>query len=453
MEMNDPTSGFRQRALLIFSVLAFIACYQWVYIHWLYINFSYLGYDYNPRSIGYMLLAWMLSALPSLWMPLTLARPSQLIYWVLYLTVFIPSMFVPLFAGINPPTEVAKLMLTLFVGFAITGISYRLPLLKLRSPRLPKSLFWYGFILVTSIFTVSLIVGFWGHLHIVSFSDIYDVRNEADTVMEGTLLNYPLLLLSCAINPFLMGWGLYHRRASLFVTGMLGQVLVYSCFGTKASVLAVLFVLGFYLLFRVGRIPFALKLTWALVALFVVLSLSFILAGDEPGLILTATLTLVFMRTFALPGLLTAEYYYFFQHNPLTYYSHLKGISSIITYPYNHYLGTEIGYYFYGILNDTTAHLWAMDGLAALGLPGILLVSAFCTFVFWMLDSFAQKHDPRLAALVITYTAYNMANLSMFTTLLSRGFGLLMVILYLMPREESKVSLEPMISASVAPAS
>src|SRR6266700_550473 len=401
MEMNDPTSGFRQRALLIFSVLAFIACYQWVYIHWLYINFSYLGYDYNPRSIGYMLLAWMLSALPSLWMPLTLARPSQLICWVLYLTVFIPSMFVPLFAGINRPTEVAKLMLTLFVGFAITGISYRLPLLKLRSPRLPKSLFWYGFILVTSIFTVSLIVGFWGHLHIVSFSDIYDVRNEADTVMEGTLLNYPLLLLSCAINPFLMGWGLYHRRASLFV----------------------------------------------------VLSLSFILAGDEPGLILTATLTLVFMRTFALPGLLTAEYYYFFQHNPLTYSSHLKGISSIITYPYNHYLGTEIGYYFYGILNDTTAHLWAMDGLAALGLPGILLVSAFCTFVFWMLDSFAQKQDPRLAALVITYTAYNMANLSMFTTLLSRCFGLLIVILYLMPREESKVSLEPMISASVAQAS
>ena len=72
--------------------------------------------------------------------------------------------------------------------------------------------------------------------------------------------------------------------------------------------------------------------------------------------------------------------------------------------------------------------------------------------LFWVLDSAAQKHDPRLAALVICYAAYNLASLSMFTTLLSRGLGLLMVILYLMPREQSEVSREPIVSGAVAPA-
>jgi hypothetical protein len=345
-------------------------------------------------------------------------------------------------------------MLVLFIGFAITGISYRRPLLKLHTPCLSRSQVWYGFGLIAGLFALSLLVAFRGHLHIVSFSDIYDVRNEADTVMEGTLLHYPLLLLSCAINPFLLGWGLYHKRASLFITGMFGQLLVYSVFGTKASILSILFILGFYLLLRGSRIPFSLKLTWALAALCAGLSLSVVLAGDEPSLIFTAILSLVFMRTFALPGLLTAQYYYFFQHNPLTYYSHLKVMDLIVRYPYKYPLGTEIGYYFHGVLDDATAHLWAMDGLAALGLPGILFVSVICAFFFWMLDSFAQKHDSRMVALVVTYSAFNLANLSMFTTLLSRGLGLLMVILYLMPpQKKSELSLESAVSESVAPAS
>ena len=40
------------------------------------------------------------------------------------------------------------------------------------------------------------------------------------------------------------------------------------------------------------RVPFALTLTWALVAIYVGLSLSFVFAGDEPGLILTGILAL-----------------------------------------------------------------------------------------------------------------------------------------------------------------
>jgi len=440
----------RQRVLLILGILLFIGCYQWVYIHWLDPTFGYLGYEYNPAPLGYVLFAWILGALPGLWMPLSIDRPSKLIYWVLYLTVFIPSMLIPLFARINPPAEVAKLMLVLFAGFAITGFSYRRPLMKLHPPRLSSSLFWYGFAAIAGIFTVWVVVAFWGNFHIVSFTDIYDVRNDADTVLAGSWVNYPLMWLFGAINPFLMGWGLHYRRARAFALGVLGQVLVYGCFGTKASILSVLFITGFYFLFRVRRTPFALTLTWSLVALYVGLCSSFLLADGEPGLILTGILALLFMRTFALPGLLTAQYYYFFQHNPLTYFSHLKGVSLIATYPFHYYLGSEIGYYFYGTLVDTTAHLWAMDGIAALGLPGILLVSIICAFLFWVLDSVAQKHDPLFASLVITYVAYNLASLSIFTTLLSRGFGLLMIILYLMPRKSSEGLLEAIVSRPIA---
>jgi hypothetical protein len=111
----------------------------------------------------------------------------------------------------------------------------------------------------------------------------------------------------------------------------------------------------------------------------------------------------------------------------------LKVANWLVHYPYHYPLGTEIGYYFYGTLVDTTAHFWATDGLAALGLPGILLVSALCAFLFWIVDSATARHDPRLAGLVTFYAIYSLANLSLFTTFLSGGLGLLVLLLHLLP--------------------
>jgi hypothetical protein len=451
LDVSERTS--KQRALLILGVLTFMACYQWLYIHWAYPIFGYLGYDYIPPSTGYLVIAWMLSALPSLWMPLSIDRPSKLIYWVLYLTVFIPSVTISLFANTDTSAEATKLMLTLFIGFAVVGLSYRWRLLKFSPSRVSSSRFWYGFTLAAGALAAWALVFFWGKLHIVSFSDIYDLRFSADDVIADTLLNYPLMLLPGAINPFLMAWGLYHKKRWLFLLGALGQILVYSCVGTKGSVTSILFIPVIYLLLRGDRSKFALKLTWSVVALFVGLMLSFIVAGEQSGPFLAIVLFVVFLRTFATNGLATLLYHSFFQMNPHTYFSHAKGFSWFIHYPYANPLGIEIGIYNMGDPTlDYSAHFWATDGLGGFGLPGILLISVFCAFIFWVLDSVAKNHDPRLAALVITYSAYNIANGSLFTTLLSGGLGLLMVILYFMPREVSEDSRKSVISPAVVPA-
>jgi hypothetical protein len=157
--------------------------------------------------------------------------------------------------------------------------------------------------------------------------------------------------------------------------------------------------------------------------------------------VLLGLLFLVFFRTFGLAGLLSAQYYYFFDHNPVTYYSHIKGLNLLIHYPFKYPLGTEIGYYYYFPLVDTTAHFWATDGLAALHLPGILIASVVCAFVFWLIDSVGQELDIKFVALTMFYATYSLANLSLFTTLLSGGLGLLILFLYWMPLPRtSKVS-------------
>jgi hypothetical protein len=148
-------------------------------------------------------------------------------------------------------------------------------------------------------------------------------------------------------------------------------------------------------------------------------------------------LFVVLMRTLSINGLVTAQYYDFFQQNPLTYYSHIKVVNWVVHYPYQYPVGQEIGLAYSGTTGlDATANFFATDGIGGLGLPGILLMSVFCAGVFWILDSAAQKHDPRLAALVTTYAAYNIANISIFTSLLSGGLALLMVMLYVMPAQK-----------------
>ena len=429
-------SPFRGRVLLVAGILGYVTCFQWMYANYLYPFWDYFGFNYNAPGAGYVALAWFLSVIPSLWMPMKLSRPSQLAYWVLYIAVIIPSMFVPLYAGMDPPDDISHLMLMLFAGFAIAGSSYFLPLFRIRPTRIPSGWFWKAVGCLAAGLSLWMLFVFRHHVQIVSFLDVYDLRDAANDVAEGSQVNYASMILSGAVNPFLMGCGLYYKRGWLFLGGAAGQLLVYAVGGTKGSVLSIAFIAAFAWLFKAGRKAFALKVTYGALALLGLACLSYLVSGYNPGPLHTLVLFVVLMRTLSINGLVTAQYYDFFQRNPLTYYSHIKGVNWILHYPYKYPIGEEIGLAYAGTTNlDATANFWATDGIGGLGLTGILFISVFCAAVFWVLDSAAQKHDPRLAALVATYAAYNIANISLFTSLLSGGLALLILLLYVMPPE------------------
>lgn len=451
-EFRHNISQFRSRVLVVAGILAHVACFQWMYVNYLYPFWDYFGFDYNPPSKSYSVLAWLLSVIPSLWMPLRLSRPSHFAYWVLYVVVFIPSMFVPLYAGLDTPGEVLDLMAVLFVGFAVAGGSYLLPLPRFRFPGIPRGWFWKGFLGLAAALTLWMAVVFRHHAQIVSFQDIYDVRNAANDVAEGSQVNYAFMLMTGAINPFLMGYGLFRKRTSLFLAGAAGQLLVYAVGGTKGSILSIVFMVAIALLFRIGRTDFALKIVFSALALLGFACLSYVASGYDPGPLLAIALFVVLMRTLSTGGLLTAQYFDFFQRNPLTYFTHIKGFNWIHAYPYKYPLGEEIGLAYAGTTDlDATAHFWATDGIGGLGLTGILLMSIFCALVFWVLDSASQRHDPRLVALVTAYAVYNIANISIFTSLLSGGLAFLIFVLYLMPQGEqdfaSRLATNPQMSS------
>jgi len=450
--LNCSTLDAKHRLLLIFGIGAYVALFQWMYKYYLYPSWDYFGFHYEPPPFLYLLLAWVLSVTPSLWMPIKLTRPSQLAYWVLYITVFIPSMFVPLYAGLDTPGAISLLLIALYAGFAIMGSCYHLPLLRVLPPMISSRVFWRWFGGTTAVLAFWMLFVFRDHLQFLSFNNIYDLRDAQNDVSQGSLVNYAFMLLTGAFNPFLMGYGLFCRRRWYFLAGVLGQLLVYSVGGTKGSILSIVFISGFYVLFRVGRRPFALKLVFGTLTLVGGLCASYVFAGYDPTPLkfLWVALFVVLMRTFSMNGLMTAWYYNFFQTNPHTFYSHVRGINWFVRFPYERTAALEIGSVFMGGNDaDPTAHFWAIDGIGALGLPGVLLISIFCALVFWVLDSAAQRHDPRLVALVICYAAYNVANISLFTSLFSGGLAILILSLYLMPAEAARLK-QPVPAARIA---
>ncbi len=101
-QLGEASICWYHRPLIVLGVSVFVALFQWAYIHFVSETYSSYGFDHQPVPDFYVALAWFFAILPSLWMPIKLTRASQLGYWVLYLTVAIPSMFVPLFCRIEP---------------------------------------------------------------------------------------------------------------------------------------------------------------------------------------------------------------------------------------------------------------------------------------------------------------------------------------------------------------
>jgi hypothetical protein len=429
------------------GLVVYVLVYQWIYVNYLNRLFGDADYEYHPPGLGYTILAWTLSLAPGTWMPLTLKRPSQLAYWILYLIVIIPSMFVPFYIGLNRPEEVAGLVLALFLGFLMAGSSYLLPLLPIKPNPISRRFFWGAMSFLSIGLMLWIVLVFRGNLKLVSFADVYGLRFGAQDITRGSSVNYALMLLSGAINPFLMGWGWYHKRATCIIAGVLGQMLVYSAWGTKASLTSVVFIFLIYLVLRSNRISFALKMVWGTVALLTIAALSYVWAGESSGAISNIAIYLIIVRIFSINALLTGQYYYFFQSHPLTYYSHIQGVKWLIPYPYPNPVGTlgnEVGVFYGGGWEyGATVHFWAADGIAALGLPGIIVISLVCMLVFWLLDSASRGRDARVAALITSYAgAWNLVNNGIFTTLLSGGLALLILILYVLPVDAGDSTLK-----------
>lgn len=443
-----PTKWWRVATIV--GAAVYVVAFTLSYVFWVGPLFRYLGMAPRAVEIFYSVAAALLGIIPALWLPVAFTRASQFAYWVIYLIVYVPSTTLPIYLSYLSISEALQLAVVIFAGFSIIGMCYLLPLIPLELFRLRPSIFWILFSITYVALNVWVISVFAGHMRLVSFADVYtELRDPAAELMRNSNVGYATMWLARILNPLILCWGLRYGNRSCIVLSILDQLMLFTTAGDKFVVLSPALALITYWIVRTRNNNIGAKIVWGAAA-----SICFLLAlylVQPKNSIIVMAVSVVLMRGIIIPGFLTALYSDFFDNHPFTFYSHVHGINQLITYPYPEELGKVLGfYYFKPSTVNLNAHFWATDGIAAAGLFGIIAVSIVCCLLFWAIDSATGEHDIAFASAYVSFSAATLANVSIFTTLVSGGLMFSILVLWVMPlRPRKATSDKRMVTLSV----
>jgi len=417
----------RSRTVMVLICTLYVVVFVLVYKLVIVPIWGYEGFRYRA-ALPHAAAGWVLAALPSLWMPIQLRRPSQVVYWLLYLLVLVPSCLVPIYALDDQSSGPLLLATCLVVVFALTSLIYRLPLLPLKRIHLQSYEFSVMLALISITCYALMISRFGLHFHYVSFEDTYAVRAQFQDALTQApaLVAYAIGWQAWVINPFVMAMGLRSRRMSWILAGAAGQFAIYSITAFRSMLFSAGLLLYILWVMRSTKaFGSRLALTWTAIFAGTGISLFF-----GYGLMAEA---IVGVRMTALPGLLTGYYYEFFSSHPQAHLGH-SILRSLVDYPYAveppYLIGAR---YFHSASNDANANIWA-DAYANFGYPGIVCFTILFAILLWLYDSIAAgSRNTRVAALAIGLPAFALANGGLLTSLLTNGVALAMLLVYLMP--------------------
>ena len=427
------------RVILVVCVLIYISVFLFSYKQWVVPRYESWGFSYRDIPIGYTLISWVLCLISALWLPRDLTRPSQLLFYIQYLIIFIPASFI-LYHSAKPeipPDDVLNLVLSLFSGLTILQVGYKFKLISIERRGLRKRIFWGIFFAVAVCLLVYLLTIFGSYFQLADFEDIYDVRSAASALVEASgskFSGYAQTWLSGFIFPFLFAFGVFRKRRIFIVIAAAGYFYLLGIGGSKSTMLAMFYLSAIYFLVRSGGKNAVAKMAICLAGLLIFPAILDV-AGESGSAIDIWYVAIIHARIFTIPQLSIGQYLNFFADHPLTYGSHITGVNLVVTYPYDMDVPRTVGKYFYDAELTANVNMWAQDGIASFGLIGIPIVSFIAAILFWIFDSIAKLHDPRFVTVALGNIALSFANISLFTTIISGGLFWLTIAIYFLRRE------------------
>ena len=121
------------------GVVTYVCLLHWVYTSYIPPIFSNSIYHHVPTPWLTLVIHGLIACIPSLWMPTAIVRPSQMVYWIHYVALYIPSVMVPMYAAAQPPIVLLLYSLLFLAMFGVWGGMYSVP--EVRLPRIRKRMF------------------------------------------------------------------------------------------------------------------------------------------------------------------------------------------------------------------------------------------------------------------------------------------------------------------------
>jgi len=453
-----PESGPRVRPsvlrvrMLVFSVI-YVGCIFLAYTQYLSPFQGDLSYPaFAPGRSGFALTIAIASAVVfAVSMPPQIKTYAHFVIWFLYFFLFTPTVMVVALQGFEADGGtklilhiVASFGLVVFTQLAIAApqsicsYDYQAKFVEASGARL-YALLLIGYALVMTV----LFVMFGSIMNIASFYEVYEQRDIAAQVTGNrTIVAYLIEWTARVLAPFMLTIGLISKRKIYVVLAIAAFVTLYAIGGTKfipALIVLIIVLHGF--VFRSDEI---LAERLALIAICGVALPLFL--GYFYGFLIDSALDMFIAQTlhrvFGTPGSMIGHYSIVFDSNPLTYYSHVGAFRWLLDYPYGEYsVGQVVGDF---LVNKTSyeanANFWAIDGIAALHHVGILVIGAVLAVVIAVFSRITRPLTLRVMCLSSVASVWMLVDGSLFRVLLSGGWFLHPIIVYIFFSWRSRAS-------------
>lgn len=274
-----------------------------------------------------------------------------------------------------------------------------------------------------------------GALKLVSFEEVYDLRNENYELKGNSfMIGYFVLWIGRVFLPLYMAIGLVYKKRSFIIIAVLMALLIYMAIGAKTTISAPVFACGIFLCLKYIGFRFFLPF---IVVTFLGVMIWYEIAkvmGCADTTIIFPISALLLMRTLGISGLLGASYIDFFRTAEHTYYSHI-GVVNYITgaYPFGHdALGKAVWSAYKGFdieeSMNANANFLVTDGVVAAGIYGVIFISIVFFFFLKYLNKVSARHNPDFVFIILLGVVSALLNVSLFTTLISCGFFLILIL-------------------------
>lgn len=392
--------------------------------------FAYSGFTTDLSPVTYVLSWLMLLA----FLPLVVGiqkqedRPSSVLVTLLNFLYFIPMTSYVGCKGSSlrfMASVVVYWLVLLLLQLGIPSFS-----LKRISPRHGKILF-----LILSVGAVLLVMGisgiYTGFRLKLNISDVYSIRSEAEVYAIPSVLSYLLSWMTIVLSVLILYW-LRAKKYCVVAVLIVVYFFYYSVNALKSVFFFLFLLLACYVLYR----SWMLRWSAGLLSLGVMASWLFQSVGH-----FMAPMDLFVRRFMYVPVQLSEAYAVFFADHPLSLQRDgllgKLGFEPVYSTTVPLVIGESVGSYASannGMLGDLYASVPAVVGVVIFPLILVILFRAF--------DLATSKIPTRIFISFCAFFTITFSNASWSTTLLTHGFLVSCVLLYLFPIDKEGVIRE-----------
>jgi len=347
-------------------------------------------------------------------------RPSGIVI-VLYLVV----VMLPLTSLYGLADAPATFVYEAAISFVLLLVTIEL-LPKVRLLRPGRDLLFLG---LTAVIGISAYVYVWlaltGGIERLSFDfgSVYEVRAEY-VQTRGPLMGYLVPWQANIINIFILIYAFHKKNYWLLILASIAQLMLFGMTGHKSFFLAPLLASGVYFLWKRKN-----AISYILFACSAVMLASygyFWVTGNElmPSIFIR--------RLFFVPASLHIIYYDFFAQPSHPFY---MLSDSILRY----FIENPYGVHMPQVIASTYWHrdFWPDvgylgDAYGNFGFAGMALFSVILGFILRLVDSIGSRLPSNFVAAIISMPSYALTESALFTTMLTHGFVLAMLMLWLL---------------------